>query len=75
MKLLALALILAAGSALADETPKPPATPPTMLTVEEGRALYKLGVTEGMARAAVQAAQQEAKSALEKINPSATAKP
>ena len=60
MKLIALAMILAAGPAIAAETPRP-SSPPT------SASMYELGVTDGAAMAAKQEAQVKAKSVLDKI--------
>ena len=65
-------LCFVCSQVLADPAPVAPASAPTQpapktLTIEEGRQLYDLGVTTGMAQAAMQAAQAKAKSAIDKL--------
>lgn len=83
---LAVAIFLIAGAAAADDAPKaplpastPPEPPKAVFTADEGKKLYeyglKVGIAQGMARAAVEAAQQEVKPVLEKLQPPAAPKP
>lgn len=73
MKRLVLVLVLAAGSAFAQErAPAKSAAPEPLkptLTAEEGRKLYELGVKTGMAQAVVSAAQTDMKPILDKLTP------
>lgn len=76
MKRLVLALLVGSSSAFAADAPKPPLAPEApkpVLTADEGRKLYELGVKTGAAQATMQAevraAQQDVKPILDKLAP------
>lgn len=79
MKRFAFLLILGTGPAFAADAPPAPEPPKPVLTAEDGKKLYeyglKVGMAQGMARAAMEAAQQDVKPILERMQPSPATKP